>query len=1304
MPIQITPFPYNEGDNNTGGGSGYTLPIASEETLGGVKIDGDTISIDENGVIKANTTTDYEKLENKPQINNIELTGNVTLQDLGMPSALPNPNALTIKYNGQVAFTYDGSKPETGNFIVTANTVPMSETDTTTIQQMIDGMVPFSTVNDIPNSIQLNNGCGLYSKTLSGTNANLASMKSNNISLGDSSYLLDLNIPNATRPRAVEQDGSIHNMAYMSDIENVKIPVATGQTLGGIKVDNQTTIVGTDGTLKVNTEQIVPYALYDNRKFIQLANHDALSGVLPDGSDGVNLIMCSKWGKVDVGSSKVPMNLNTDDVVTINDDKVVATTEDVQNAISEIDLTPYAVKEQADKDYAHAETLLPGIVTDVFGQMIYNPYNVQVAYNKAIKHGTTGDEVEYIEEPAERHNFVIDGATTENAGVMSAADKAKLDSMDLTQYATKDEIPTNVSALTNDVGYITEIPSEYITDTELESKGYLTEHQDISNLATKEEVQDVKELTPVMVQIPIRTNSTFNTVQDKETILGWFGCTQDSELKGLISRQQPMFLKYGISLSTNPHYYKMPIEYIAYETANQVKLVFTGLDTSDDSVVKYTILMNLDGTIIGDTNSNVQLVMEPITSGEVGTVGTLTFNVNNEEIFTYTGATNTANLQINGTTLPISNEDDTTIKESIDNTNQSLQDFVNEVDSTYLKIADKFSGSYNDLTDKPTIPEAYVLPTASDTVLGGVKVDNTTITIQDGVISANVGTPGTSDYTQLTNKPQIENIELTGNKTLADLGIQPAGDYITKEVNNLTNYTLTSQLSTVATSGSFEDLTDKPIIPSEYTLPIATQDILGGVKPDGTTTVVDEQGQLSVNIEVPTLTSELTNDSGFITKDVTDLTNYTKTEDLATVATTGNYSDLQNIPNNITMKGNDINMSNGLVVLDNEGKLPAVDGSQLTNISATVTLNDVDEFISGNIKGLEIEKVSDTAYKVKSGHCIDETGTEVITLASDLTLSINVFGDAEGNYKPDDDNYIPSKTAAIGSLIPFEGGPNQTGSGYFEDVTRKWFDGNTNTGSNIKRNSTYYNVTLPVPVPAGTYEFRTYGDNFILAVKSPSTNYTDVISYQGQGAEWRTYQFQAPYGISNVQIRNYMPEDTAETTLNTSIKEIQLWGTSEVITPIYIAKNTEGEVVVIAGSVPTDYTYKRRIGTICFNSEGTSIVYVTPNKTLQDAYVSGDISIPTYVQDDESQTVTIDTLPSGHHYTYGTITSLAITSLDGTKCKEESTIRFTAGSTISVTIPTDTKVIGDFLFEANKEYIICIWNGIAVSAEISNQS
>lgn len=42
------------------------------------------------------------------------------------------------------------------------------------------------------------------------------------------------------------------------------------------------------------------------------------------------------------------------------------------------------------------------------------------------------------------------------------------------------------------------------------------------------------------------------------------------------------------------------------------------------------------------------------------------------------------------------------------------------------------------------------------------------------------GSTGTSNYEELQNKPQINSIELTGNKSLAELGIQEAGDYATK--------------------------------------------------------------------------------------------------------------------------------------------------------------------------------------------------------------------------------------------------------------------------------------------------------------------------------------------------------------------------------------------------------------------------------------------------------------------------------------------------------------------------------------------
>lgn len=61
-------------------------------------------------------------------------------------------------------------------------------------------------------------------------------------------------------------------------------------------------------------------------------------------------------------------------------------------------------------------------------------------------------------------------------------------------------------------------------------------------------------------------------------------------------------------------------------------------------------------------------------------------------------------------------------------TSGSYEDLINK--------PNLFSGNYEDLTNKPTIPDAYTLPTASTTTLGGVKVDGTTITITDGVISS----------------------------------------------------------------------------------------------------------------------------------------------------------------------------------------------------------------------------------------------------------------------------------------------------------------------------------------------------------------------------------------------------------------------------------------------------------------------------------------------------------------------------------------------------------------------------------------
>ena len=48
-------------------------------------------------------------------------------------------------------------------------------------------------------------------------------------------------------------------------------------------------------------------------------------------------------------------------------------------------------------------------------------------------------------------------------------------------------IPSKVSDLENDSNYLSSIPEEYVTETELSAKGYLTEHQDISGKVDKVE-------------------------------------------------------------------------------------------------------------------------------------------------------------------------------------------------------------------------------------------------------------------------------------------------------------------------------------------------------------------------------------------------------------------------------------------------------------------------------------------------------------------------------------------------------------------------------------------------------------------------------------------------------------------------------------------------------------------------------------------------------------------------------------------------------------------------------------------------
>lgn len=157
--------------------------------------------------------------------------------------------------------------------------------------------------------------------------------------------------------------------------------------------------------------------------------------------------------------------------VQVNDDWVVAIVEDVAESVAEkikdvsIDLTGYATETYVQEEIAKI---------DVSGQL---PKNLS------------------------------DLAEDENHRLVTDAEKQKWDAKsDFSgSYNDLSDKPTGVSSFENDAGYVTdselddkgyltEIPEEYVTNSELDAKGYLTEHQDLSAYALKTDVPSVEGL------------------------------------------------------------------------------------------------------------------------------------------------------------------------------------------------------------------------------------------------------------------------------------------------------------------------------------------------------------------------------------------------------------------------------------------------------------------------------------------------------------------------------------------------------------------------------------------------------------------------------------------------------------------------------------------------------------------------------------------------------------------------------------------------------------------------------------------
>ena len=162
-------------------------------------------------------------------------------------------------------------------------------------------------------------------------------------------------------------------------------------------------------------------------------------------------------------------------------------------------------------------------------------------------------------------------------------------------------------------------------------------------------------------------------------------------------------------------------------------------------------------------------------------------------------------------------------------TSGSYNDLTNK--PTYATVAT--TGSYNDLSNKPTIP----------------TVNNATLTIQKngtsvGTFTANASTNATANITVPTKTSDLTN----------DSSFATTGD-VTSAVDGLS-----ATLATVATTGSYNDLTGKPTIPTVNNGTLTIQKNGTNVQ----TFTANQSSNATANITVPTKTSDITNDSGFL--------------------------------------------------------------------------------------------------------------------------------------------------------------------------------------------------------------------------------------------------------------------------------------------------------------------------------------------------------------------------------------------------------------------------------------------------------
>lgn len=453
--------------------------------------------------------------------------------------------------------------------------------------------------------------------------------------------------------------------------------------------DGQQGADGSDGIGISKIEKIGTVDLIDTYR-ITFTDNSTFDYEVKNGKDGQGGTGASAWSEI---SDKPFESLSTDFAVENGELKVVGGAgggeENVQSDWNETDDT-------ADGFIKNKPTIpdITGLATETYVD------------NKVADYTKTAD--------------LADVATT--GSYNDLADKPTIPSLD--GYAKTSEIPSKVSELENDSNYLSSIPEEYVTDTELEAKGYLTEHQDISNLVEKE---DGKTLISTEDISQIAQNKT-----DIETLNGTGEGSVEKKIADKLSEQT--YLTKEIATVDEV------AAYIADPTTAKFNVIYLVKDeavTGSDKYFEYQRIGSAESSsfqMTGDTSTNLSDYAKTVdVNTELGK------KVNTTDIVD--------SLSSDSTDKPLSAAQGKAL-------DTKISDLVTTVEEDYAKKTDLHSHTNKTVLDGITEEKVTAWDKAQENIIESVKINNQEITPDDNK-AVNIDLIGYAEHDEIVGENLI---------------------------------------------------------------------------------------------------------------------------------------------------------------------------------------------------------------------------------------------------------------------------------------------------------------------------------------------------------------------------------------------------------------------------------------------------------------------------------------------------------------------------------------------------------------------